>query len=56
MQKLPKKDELDVFCLLDEAGHIKVSSHFSSIITNIRKYRVSISLIVQSLSQLENLY
>jgi type IV secretory pathway TraG/TraD family ATPase VirD4 len=48
-------DVLPVYCLLDEAGHTKIPS-LSTIITTIRKYKVSISLIFQSLSQLETQY
>ena len=58
MEKLPNKKDLDVYALIDEAWHIKIWSpiFFSTMITNIRKYRVSISLIVQNLSQMETLY
>ena len=58
MEQLPNKKDLDVYALIDEAGHIKIGSSefFSTMITNIRKYRVSISLIVQNLSQMETLY
>jgi hypothetical protein len=45
MEQLPNKKDLDVYALIDEAGHIKIGSSefFSTMITNIRKYRVSIS-------------
>lgn len=46
---------LPVYCLLDEAGHIKIPN-LATVITTIRKYKVSISLIFQSLSQIESLY
>jgi len=46
---------LPVYCLLDEAGHTNIPS-LATTITTIRKYRVSISLILQSLSQLETAY
>jgi type IV secretion system protein VirD4 len=46
---------LPVYCLLDEAGHTKIPN-LATVIATIRKYKVSISLIFQSLSQMENLY
>ena len=46
---------LPVYCLLDEAGHTQIP-HLATIITTIRKYKVSISLILQSLSQLKTAY
>ncbi len=46
---------LPVYCLLDEAGHTNIPS-LATTITTIRKYRVSISLIIQSLSQFETAY
>ena len=46
---------LPVYCLLDEAGHTKIP-HLATIIATIRKYKVSISLIFQSLSQMETQY
>jgi len=44
-----------VYCLLDEFGHLSLP-HFSSIITTTRARRVSLTLIVQALSQLEERY
>lgn len=46
---------LPVYCLLDEAGHTKIPN-LATVIATIRKYKVSISLIFQSLSQMTNLY
>ena len=46
---------LPVYCLLDEAGHTRIPN-LATIITTIRKYRVSISLILQSITQLETAY
>lgn len=46
---------LPVYCLLDEAGHTNIPS-LATVITTIRKYKVSISLMLQSLSQLETAY
>ena len=49
------KQNLPVYCLLDEAGHTQIP-HLATIITTIRKYKVNISLILQSLSQLKTAY
>ncbi len=46
---------LPIYALLDEFGNMTIP-HFSNIITIIRKYRVSISIILQSISQLEAVY
>ena len=46
---------LPVYCLLDEAGHTRIPN-LATIITTIRKFNVSISLILQSLTQLETAY
>lgn len=55
MQELPKREDLPLFILYDEFGHANIP-HFDMIATNIRKYKVSLSLVLQSLSQLENQY
>lgn len=47
--------EFPVYCLLDEFGHMKIP-HFSSIITTTRARHVSLTMIVQALSQLEERY
>ncbi len=47
---------LPVYFFLDEAGNIGAIQNFPSIITTLRKRRCSISLILQELSQLEDLY
>jgi type IV secretion system protein VirD4 len=47
--------KMPIYTLLDEFGHQTIP-HFSSIITTIRKYKVSISIILQSISQLEAKY
>jgi type IV secretory pathway TraG/TraD family ATPase VirD4 len=44
-----------VYCLLDEFGHLSIP-HFSSIITTTRARRVSLTMIVQAISQLEERY
>jgi type IV secretory pathway TraG/TraD family ATPase VirD4 len=53
--KSKQKNSLPVYCLLDEAGHTAIPN-LATIITTIRKYNVSISLILQSLTQLETAY
>lgn len=55
MDKLPTKKDLDIYCLLDEFGNMQIPK-FSSIITTIRKYKVSISIILQNVSQIESKY
>jgi type IV secretory pathway TraG/TraD family ATPase VirD4 len=52
---LYSKKSLDVYCLLDEFAHLSIP-HFSSIITTTRARRVSLSLVLQSISQLEERY
>jgi len=54
MKKRDKKD-LSVYLLLDEFGHLSIPN-FSTIITTIRKYRVSVSILLQSITQLEKQY
>ena len=56
MDKIPDKNDLPVYCLLDEFGNISKIPDFDSIISQIREYKVSISLIIQSLSQIKNKY
>lgn len=55
MEKLPTKKDLPVYCLLDEFGNMAIPN-FSSTITTIRKYKVSISIVIQDFSQLEKQY
>ncbi len=55
LDKFPTKNDLAIYCLLDEFGNMQIPK-FSSIITTIRKYKVSISIILQNISQLEELY
>lgn len=52
---LEKNRSLPIYFLLDEFGHLAIPN-FSTIITTIRKYKVSISVILQSISQLETRY
>jgi type IV secretion system protein VirD4 len=49
------KGSLPIYFLLDEFGHLTIP-HFSSIITTTRARKISISLVLQSLSQLEERY
>jgi len=53
--KLPTKDDLSIYCLLDEFGNMSLPS-FDTTITTIRKYRISISIILQDIKQLEVAY
>jgi len=54
-EHLPKDDELDVFCLLDEFGQLKLPE-FDNIIATARKYRIGAMIFLQSLAQLEDRY
>ncbi|MEE9363081.1 MAG: type IV secretory system conjugative DNA transfer family protein [Cellulophaga sp.] len=55
MDSLPKRGDLNIYCMLDEFGSSYIHG-FASLINNIRKYRVSLSIVFQSLSQLEDKY
>jgi len=55
MEKLPGKEDLPLFILYDEFGHANIPD-FDIIVTNMRKYKVSLSLVLQSFSQLETQY
>lgn len=55
MRHLPAESDLPVFVLYDEFGHSSIP-HFDSIITTIRKYGVSLAVVLQSISQLEQRY
>lgn len=55
MQNLPTRKTLDVYCMLDEFGSAYIDN-FSMIINNVRKYRVSLSLVFQGMSQIEEKY
>ncbi|HHH14152.1 MAG TPA: hypothetical protein ENJ78_00405, partial [candidate division WWE3 bacterium] len=50
-----KPDGLPIYFLLDEFGHLKIPD-FASIITTTRKRNISISIILQSISQLKKQY
>lgn len=55
MENLPQKNDLPIFCLLDEFGNLNLPE-FETTITTIRKYKVSISIILQDIAQLTNKY
>jgi type IV secretory pathway TraG/TraD family ATPase VirD4 len=55
MERIPGADDLPIYVLADEFGHSSIPD-FSAIITNIRKYRVSISIVLQSIAQLRANY
>ena len=55
MESLPTPKDLPVYCLLDEFGNMTIPQ-FSNTITTIRKYKVSISIVMQDFSQLEQRY
>jgi type IV secretory pathway TraG/TraD family ATPase VirD4 len=55
MQRLPSSSDLPIYCLLDEFGNMNIPN-FSSVVTTIRKYRVSISIVLQNESQMLSKY
>ncbi|SET71247.1 type IV secretory system conjugative DNA transfer family protein [Thalassotalea agarivorans] len=55
MRNLPSKNDLPVYVLFDEFGHATLPS-FPTTITTIRKYNVSISIVLQSIKQLNARY
>ena len=55
MRRLPSKTDLSVFCLYDEFGHSTLPG-FGAVANTIRGYRVSLSIILQSLAQLSLRY
>lgn len=55
MRKLPSYGDLPVYCLMDEFGHMTLPN-FVSTANTIRGYKVSLSIILQSLSQLSDRY
>jgi type IV secretion system protein VirD4 len=55
MSRIPKKNERPIFCLLEEAATMKFSS-LAITISNIRKYRAGIMLVVQDYQALVALY
>ena len=55
MDALPREEDLPLYILYDEFGHANIPD-FDIIVTNMRKYKVSLSLVLQSFSQLETQY
>jgi len=55
MANKPSRGELDLYCLLDEFGNAYINN-FEVIINNVRKYHVSLSLVLQGISQLSDKY
>lgn len=55
MRKMPEKKDLSVYVLYDEFGHSTIPN-FVSTANTIRGYRVSLSIILQSISQLTARY
>jgi len=55
MMTLPSKNDLVVYVLADEAGNIRIDQ-LEVFLTVLRKRKISISLILQSLQQLKALY
>ena len=55
MQKRPKTSDLNIFCFLDEFGNSYIND-FQALINNIRKYRVSLSMVFQSIAQINDKY
>ncbi len=55
MERLPTKDDLAIYCLLDEFGNMNIPN-FSTTITTIRKYKVSVSVVLQNESQMLSKY
>ncbi|WP_046006065.1 type IV secretory system conjugative DNA transfer family protein [Pseudoalteromonas rubra] len=55
MDHKPSPGELDVFGFLDEMGNCYIND-FNISINNVRKYRVSLSLVFQGISQLDDKY
>jgi type IV secretory pathway TraG/TraD family ATPase VirD4 len=55
MESIPKKEDLPLFILYDEFGHANIPD-FDIVVTNMRKYKVSLSVMLQSFTQLETQY
>ena len=56
MKPIEDKKGLPVYALMDEFANIGSIPSFTTILTTIRKHKVSLSLVVQDLSQLASLY
>lgn len=55
MSVKPKNSDITLYCLLDEFGSSYIKD-FQMIATNIRKYKVSLSIVMQSIAQLRSRY
>ncbi len=55
MRKIPTKKDLPIYILYDEFGHSTIPN-FVSTANTIRGYRVSLSVVLQSISQLNSRY
>lgn len=55
MREMPKKSTLPVYCFFDEFGHATIPN-FVSTANTIRGYKVSLSIVLQSISQLNARY
>ena len=55
MRRMPSASDLSVYILYDEFGHSTIPS-FVSVANTIRGYRVSLSIVLQSLAQLSARY
>lgn len=55
MDTLPTAKDLPIYCLLDEFGNMNLPN-FEITIATIRKYKISVSLILQDLQQIEKVY
>jgi len=55
MEKLPSEHDLPIFSILDEFGNMSLPN-FNTTITTIRKYKVSVSIILQNVKQLNAIY
>lgn len=55
MRSLPASDALPVYILYDEFGHSTILG-FSSVANTLQGYRASLSIVLQSIAQLETRY
>lgn len=55
MREMPNKNTLPVYCFFDEFGHATIPN-FVSTANTIRGYKVSLSIVLQSISQLNARY
>lgn len=55
MKKIPSKNELPIYVLFDEFAHCCLPN-FGSTVNTIRKYKVAISIVLQTINQLDDVY